>query len=250
MPTSDIREVARLIKENYDKISNKDKTIKDAEIVQAGLNTCLRNALGMDPRMVDDIILNTYDLNNMEQGSSSETEKKKDKDKDKNKKVTKFCKALDLENINEASIDVIRAAQKALDLDSPKQLDNYGLTGTIATWLVMAIKSKFELTTQTPEDKLIYEKDVKEVDGMIKEITFHSPVFKGKEKESYASKYIQGILEEASEMVAKIPLLSGYEKHILNNKVSSENKSEEELKQENVNGAVQSSSTTPKKLTV
>jgi hypothetical protein len=109
--------------------------------------------------------------------------------------------------------------------------------------LVTVIKSKFELTEKNSDDILTYEREVKEVYDIIEhaQITFNSPAFKGKEKESYTSKYIQGVLKEASEMVAKIPLLPGYTKYTTL-KHGLEDKPEEELKHDSIKDAVTSSS--------
>ena len=260
MPANNIRQIATSIKTNYDKIPNENKTKKDAEIAQAGLNTCFRNAIGIDPTVRDDLTLNDDSLNNIERHLFTESEHTPTssssiaKIEEDNDEIIAFCKALDLEQIpendddsitdaigssasitgqetiteyasevlanpldisNNARINTIKAARKVLDLDSPSKLNNFSLITTIAKWLVIIIKSKFELSQKTLEDALFYEKETKEVCDLVEssELTFTSPIFKGKEKESDRIEYINNILQNAREAVSSrlISFLPGYD---------------------------------------
>ena len=262
MPANNIRQIATSIKTNYDKIPNANKTKKDAEIAQAGLNTCFRNAIGIDPTVRDDLTLNDDSLNNIERHLFTESEHTPTssssiaKIEEDNDEIIAFCKALDLGQItetendadsitdaigssasitgqetiteyasevlanpldisNNARINTIKAARKVLDLDSPSKLNNFSLITTIAKWLVIIIKSKFELSQKTLEDALFYEKETKEVCDLVEssELTFTSPIFKGKEKESDAIEYINNIFQNAREAVSSrlISFLPGYD---------------------------------------
>ena len=258
MPANNIRQIATSIKTNYDKIPNENKTKKDAEIAQAGLNTCFRNAIGIDPTVRDDLTLNDDSLNNIERHLFTESEHTPTSSssiaKEKDDEMIAFCKALDLGQItendddsitdaigssasitgqetiteyvsevlanpldisNNARINTIKAARKVLDLDSPSKLNNFSLITTIAKWLVTVIKSKFELSQKTLEDALFYEKETKEVRDLVEssELTFTSPIFKGKEKESDRIEYINNIFQNAREAVSSrlISFLPGYD---------------------------------------